>query len=103
MKVWRQFIVVQDESRLLLEHLSNIGKAARSSDTALVLRGHGPWYPAMRGPSWGATCAERQPGDSPLSDLTPLLRILLDATPIPVSDAPSADVQTWLQSVQGAA
>jgi hypothetical protein len=103
MKVWRQFIVVRDDSLRLLSSVSNITSAMSDPNNMLILRGHGPWYPAMRGLSWGATCGERHPDEALLSDMTPLLQVLLDSTPIPISDAPSADVQAWLQTLQGAA
>lgn len=101
-KIWRQYISVREESRQLLESVSNLAAARRDpAANTLILRGDGRWFPELRGHSWAALCDERRPDDVELSDLTPILRLLLDATSLPVSDASRAEVEAWLHTVQG--
>jgi hypothetical protein len=96
--LWRQAIAVRGDSLRFLEAFSNVACARRdpTADT-LILRGDGPWFPEMRGLSWAATCTQRQSDDVSLDDISPILRALLDATPIPISDAPREDIATWLR------
>jgi hypothetical protein len=97
-KSWHQAIAVRGDSLRLLEDASNIAAARRdpTADT-VILRGEGVWFPDMRGVSWVATCTPRGPGDVALSDISPILRMLLDATPLPMSDAPREDIAAWLR------
>jgi hypothetical protein len=103
----RQYIGVCGEARRLVEAASNISEARRASDgepigqdpTAdmLILHGFGEWYPAVQAESWAAICDEPKAGDEMLSDITPVLGMLLVASVMPVSDASPAEVASWLK------
>jgi hypothetical protein len=95
---WRQFIMVRGESLRLLESISNIGGARRDPEAnALIFQGDGIYFPEMHGLSWAAACCPRRSDDVPADDIYPVLRVLLDATLIPFSDAPRAEVEAWLR------
>lgn len=100
----RQYIGVRGQSRELVESAAPNLASARRDATAdtLILRGDGLWFPPIGGDSWAALCDKRRPDDLELSDLTPILRLLLDATVLPVSDATPAEIEAWLHTVQGA-
>ena len=99
-KRWRQYISIRGDSLRLVESVTNIAGARRdpTADT-VILRGDGPWFPEMGGGSWVALCDERRPDDIDLSDLTPILWLLLDAALLPVSDAPRSKVEAWLREI----
>ncbi len=93
--IWRQHFIVKGDSLRLLASVSNF--CIRNTDNnRLILKGDGPYFPAMHGTSWAARCAPRLEGDVALSDLTPLLHVLLESTPIPMSAAPLGEVAEWL-------
>jgi hypothetical protein len=95
-RVWRQAIGVRGNALQLLESVSNVSRRNPEANT-LILQGEGAWFPQMSGPSWAAICGERKPDATPLSDLTPILRLLLDEAPLATSDAPRGDVEAWLR------
>lgn len=105
----RQYIGVCRQSRQLVESASpNLLTARRSNGelvgkdpTAdmLILTGYGKWFPAMEGTSWAAICDEPMPDDRRLSDITPILYMLLEATVLPMSDASPAEVAAWLKGM----
>jgi hypothetical protein len=99
--VWRQYLAARGESAALLERCSNI--ARRDCTATVILRGAGPFFPQMHGSSWAAMCDPRQVDDVALGDLTPILRLLLDSTMLPQSNAPRAELEAWLCAYQGRA
>jgi hypothetical protein len=97
-QIWRQAIAVRGDSLRLLDSVSNIAAARRDPESnTLIIQGEGVWFPSMHGLSWVAACTQRQSADISLSDISPILRVLLDATPIPMSEAPRAEIAAWLR------
>jgi hypothetical protein len=94
--MWRQVVAVRGDSLQLLELLTTFRRSKPDSNT-LILQGDGVWFPEMHGLSWAAACRPRRPDDVPVGDIRPLLQMLLDATVMPMSDAPRADVAAWLR------
>ena len=96
--VWRQFIVVSGEPLQLLESKSNIAAARRNPESnTLIIKGDGVWFPEVKGASWVAGCRARLADDVPADDIYPLLRVLLDGTPMLTSDAPREEIAAWLR------
>ena len=96
--LWHQYIAVTGESLRLLEAHSNISDARRDPESnTVIISGRGLWFPEMRGLSWAAECTQLQSDDIPFDDISPILRVLLDATPIPTSNAPREDIAAWLR------
>ena len=100
-QVWRQYILVAGDSLSFLQSISNIGSAQRSPKAMIFLQGDGPWFPAMHGASWAAKCEPRLPHEAPASDIGPILRALLEITPLPTSSAPAAEVDAWVREHGG--
>lgn len=96
--IWRQFILVSGGPLRLLESKSNIAALPRNAESnTLILKGDGVWFPAVKGSLWVAGCRPRDPGDVPAEDIYPLVRVLLDATLVPVSDASREEFAAWLR------
>jgi hypothetical protein len=95
--IWRQYFLVGGDSLRLVTDISNVCLRDPAKHNTLILKGDGPYFPPMHGTSWAARCAPRLENDVVASDLTPLLRVLLDATLTPLSDAPREEIEAWLR------
>ncbi len=92
---WHQLLILRGDAIRLVERVSNYARRDPESNE-VTLRGDGAWFPKMRGLSWVAMCIQSRHEYPQLGDLRPILHVLLDATPMPMSDAPREEVAAWL-------
>ena len=93
---WRQFIVVRGGALRLLECVSNIAIQNPANNT-VVIRGGGGYFPEFRGSGWAAVCAPCTGFDVELSDLRPILEMLIREAPLALTDAARDEVEKFMR------
>jgi hypothetical protein len=95
-----QVIVARGVSLRRLQAATDLEiKDARNN--TIVMRGVGAYFPMVEGLDWAAGCGAHKAGDpTGLSDLRGILRFLMDGSLILTTDAPCAEVDTWLRTFE---
>ena len=92
---WLQAIVVRGNA--LRRLLAATSLTVSDQSNTLALRGVGSYFPGMEGLDWAATCAPLEDTDSPLSDIRPIVDMLVRESLLVTSDAPREEVEAFMR------
>lgn len=92
---WLQALVVRGNALRRLLAVTSL--TVSDQNNTVALRGVGSYFPGMEGLDWAAMCAPLEDTDSPLSDIRPIVDMLVRESLLVTTDASRDEVEAFMR------